>query len=250
MIPIKVGMDFSRVLGDLDLIARQAGVSLQFVCEDQMRLWCNWLIGDIHPRSKGIGKKAVAKDANKIFAAVPQGTLFKMFEAQRTGRDFGAATINVSGNLTAMRAYHAQRRSRGRVRYNAGVIAQFGKMRVWDKMYVDRASLKRFIALASAAVGRLKAGWLPAADRWASRVNASAFMTWARGTAHSEGTSGGMISSDGSGSIFSTNSVPYAAAEIKPERIAFGQRLREADAEKRLEKRIDDLVARFDRGGV
>jgi len=249
-IGIEIEFDMGRIEESMDAFARALGISARFVAYDQIRLWVNSLMTKFtHPRKAAAGRKKVTGDLYKLFSPVDKQ--FEQFLQERllAGQEpLPAGTvIDFSGNQAAIKNRHMRYRNRrGNVRYKAVTMKTIGQVKITNQFYLRKRDFEKYRKEQVKKVGRLKAGWLPAADYYAGKAKAAPVSAaWIRKNAQREGSVQDAMDIDGSGFLMATNAVPYAAQKISQRDVDRSGTIRELDMARNVEKRADQLIARY-----
>ena len=212
----------------LSAFARKAGVTVDFVAADQMRLWLQDLVSNKVevPRSGPQGRKRVKADIERIL--IP-------FSAQEKSwiRDFGADDGVLGGkhrfksktgavwlvdadmyepgpSQATIRKWHdKQRLKSGRVTEAGTWDRRIGRWRSIRKLHVPKKDAQRYIKAQQSHVGKAKAGWLTALSAMAHAARTRARVPpWVLKAPHTPGAL--QMMRGGHGVVEATNRVPYA----------------------------------------
>jgi len=262
---VEVGVAWEKVYAAITEFAKRQKVELRWVYYDQMRLWANDLIKRFPPKSQGQGERRVAKDINRIFMSdtkdidamwpakvngqIIDAMIFKRKDGSIIGVD--RALYFPSPSQSDMENHHDNYRdSRGHVtQRKAYHMRPEGRWKFIDFFVTPQPDIDAFIMWRQSHVGRLKAGWLGAANYWAAKSNGT---VKADGyvTRHGDAWSGhgGDIGNDGSGWLMSANCVPYARDPHYQQIVVYSASVRQKDLMHWAQKRLDQLEARFNAG--
>ena len=245
----------------LDVVAQQIGVSVEFVAQDQMRLWINDIIKLSGPPSLKRGRAAVKGDLERLFEPIDDKaaiTAWKKRAAESGGDVFvqtksGRMRIDAkklkATTLSRMRKVHKanRRKTDGRV-----FIRTRRRDEAWDGQFlVPKVSFRRYVRETQQRVGLLKSRFGVAALHYAreSRGTTPAYKNWIK--KHTAGGSFGGRMRFGTGYISATNDADYAAEQM----VTKGwwprtRHRRERDIEVGVDKRAKDIVRRFNAGSI
>ncbi len=118
-----------KVEKKLEKLSWNTGVSIQFICWDQMRLWINDIIRKSAPGTLSQGRNMIQKDVNRLFVPIKSAAAVKawrkrsiqeggdIFTTTKSGRRRVSYRSLQTSNLAKMKRIHQQNRSRrdGRV---------------------------------------------------------------------------------------------------------------------------------------
>ncbi len=224
---------------EVDKFAKRYGVSAKDVMHDQMRLWVKDLMKVTPPKTGGQGKKAILRDLRKIMVPMKDSKKLRFYE-KTFGRYVPEYVFNYIGK--SLKEWHRGKRDRtGRVRDVNNAKHKVGGYTFADKMYVKRSIFNKYLREKQKSVGKLKAGWLPAARLFGLRAPA-----WVMKQASIRGSAVDRMKKDGSGFLEAVNSVPWAQ-EVIGRWVDFTRRTRVRDLQKHLQKRLDRLGQQFSR---
>lgn len=265
----------------LTLLRKRFPLTVRDVIAEQARLACLQLVkltapwaghGNVGSPAKQIatGEGAAENDIRRIMGGVTQAeaataTLLRIgnrdYEVYRMVTKSGAV-VGVDRELwrpyataAELRAHHLRYRNRqGRVPkldigYNPTMRSSFiggsGRWKFADRLLVPMHTLIAYIEDVKRRVGSLKAGWLPALDKWA-RISQGSNTVHPRIRAQAEhaGETTGDIGTDGNGSIGIWNTAHHNAA-IREQTLTTVTRTRTADLDRWAAKRIEQLVRRL-----
>jgi len=253
---IAIDYDSGDIARKLGILARKIGVTVQLVAYDQMRLWVNDMIRRTPPKTKGQGKKAIKTDLNLLFVEVRNDSFREFLEHRVVNRKFvsPALQFNLDGNKGRMKRWHQRHRATGgskagRVRYKGVVIGQFMGVDFVNKMYVSREAFNAYLAKVQEGVGKLKAGWIPAAQFYAKKSNGPwRAPPWVMAQSKQMGDFTDLMRPSGSGFIEARNFAPGADNNRSIQRwAAFTGRTRDRDISKNAEKRLDKIIDQFNK---
>ena len=186
------------------LFEKVAAVTKQSTPElirDVMRLWCQDLIRETHPKRRTQMTRRIGEETGRLFAPIEDFKSASLQAAFARGADFdirgGTLQMRPKMQVAEMAEIRQRKRTnkRGRVPMNAG-----------PRAIVAGKVLRQHVAKVKRRIGRLKAGWRISAD-WA-RVTVPAWVAY-HGSA--EGSfKDGLRVEDLSGNLVATNAVPYA----------------------------------------
>lgn len=261
---IQIGFDAQAMNAGLERLAKKHGLEVRDLLHDQMRLWCQDVIRILPPKNKRQGQQAIRKDMRKIFVSRGQRYLDFMERAfgKRLWNKAGSAAVHFDffandANMRTMEDFHLMSRDkRGRTRRPKGPRkVRVGKDELPYKMHVPISQLRQYEKRLQARVGKLKAGFLPAAEYYAKLAKAKArvnvFVREAGSANLQLGSHAGRLDSNGSGRIESVNNVPYVGRHAAKSLFKRAQSRREKDLMVGVEKRMygkNGLVARFNKG--
>jgi hypothetical protein len=255
----KLKFDAKDTIRHLKKLSDEVGLTVRELCYEQKRLWLNDLIKKTPPKTLSVGRQAVANDVNKIFKAVNNPTVLEVWEDElraggyeidrklKSGKTVIAKKQLKAQSRAAVADIHARHRIRrgklaGRVKF------KYDSKRIWGgKWLVPKQAINAEIKEKQRHVGKLKAGWLPAAQYYAAKahgpVKAPGFVKRHGGQF---GRYRDTMGKSGSGDMVSTNAVSWAGANAYLKNwIAFTQRARQRDILRHARKRLDQLERRF-----
>lgn len=242
-----ITVDVAGFRQQVNSFAVRYGLDARLVMLDQMRLWVGDLAKRTPPKTLAQGRAAVARDIGKVFEPLEVARATQAWAAalakeghtvyRKTARGLMKIDKQQLREATgqAMSAAHAAARDRntGRVRVNRKTDQAWG-----GKTLVPRADGLRYIRSVQRHVGKLKAGWLPAAQRFGAKVP-----SFVRSQPVRMGGATDLMDRDGSGYLEAVNSVPWSR---KLDGILnFTARVRQLDLTKHLAKRIERLARDF-----
>ena len=239
-------IEMKRLQRQLETTYKATGITVQYLCNDQMQLACKDAIKFSPPWAAGkpgtgtaqrkTGEGAAEKDIERAFARIEDVVVFvssngkTMARSKKTGVVYEIDAALVNPNIESL--HRKLRNRKGRVPRQARQALVKGK------------ELVQYIKATSAHVGKLKASWIPALTHYASRTGASVKLpAWIRRHAGS-GTYSGTISNDGKGSITATSTAPNNIA-IRPGIITWIQNNRQRQMKKYSEKRMQQIADQF-----
>ena len=246
----------------LDKLAHDAGVTVGFVVEDQMRLWLNDIIRQAPPKVLKQGRATVEQDLQRLFEPIDDKaaiTAWKKRAAESGGDVFvqtksgrmriSAKKLKEDTDSRMARVHKANRRKTdGRVN-----LRTRRRDEAWDGQFlVPTSDYKRYLRRKQREVGLLKARFGKAAQHYARRTNGTtpAFeKSWIKRHVAGGSYSGRIVA--GSGSIRSVNDATYASQQM--ERKAWWmptKNKRQRDLTRGGFKRMADLTRRFNAGSI
>ena len=209
--------DFRKVNRGLAAFAEKHGVTVDFVCADQMRLWLQDLVSNRVvpvPGSSVQGRRAVSDDIEEILAPIPpgatettwaKGTGNQVLLRSRTGAVWVGERVTPS---EAEREHKRIRNRKGRVAKYRGNRKQDG-MTVVGKRHLKQSDYRKYRRKVLAQVGKLKAGWLDALDMMARAAKTHPrYPAWLKKAPVVRGR--GKLMHGGNGYVEATNPAPYA----------------------------------------
>jgi hypothetical protein len=242
------------------------GVTMQFGMRDIMRVYCNNLMLLTFPKSARKGKDAIDKDTSKLFAALDSPEVLAFFNSEfgdgsytKSGKLKGkkrqakarkrlpGVEFNWQGNQSEIKQRHDMRRSRGKVTHFDDGVIKVGPWEFSRRMYVPKTALKKYRREKYKSVGKLKAGWYPASQYFATKTKGrNAAPAFVAKHAIKNGTYKDLLTKDGNGIASATNKNHYAS---RPTRffMTSAQLKTNAYAEKATKKQIEKLVDRFNK---
>lgn len=189
---------------------------------------------------KDIRKVIVDIDSSQNRAAKMSGHEFRRFRNKR-GAVYGVDKqfFEPAASSGRIARFHQKQRSKstGRVTTAGTLTRDIGRWKFVDKLHVRGTALRRYIRERQRHVGRLKAGWIPASDKYGVGHLVPSWVRKAglpRGRAISRS-----IKRDGTGFYISINSVPYGSRKL--ERII---RFTRGVRERELANNLDRLAGR------
>ena len=249
--------NFEEVARSLDWLSKKSGVGVKDICVDQLRLWVQSFMSTTVPvpKNKGQGVAAVKSDLNKLFVGIDQKPVLDFFE-----EDFGhgelpsSVIFNLSGDARRMRGFHEKHRRKsgsraGQVRYKGRIVKRIGEWDFVNKMYVPSKALKSYVKDRVREVGRLKSAWIPSARRLASYVRTTAkYPAWLDSRGKGKGSvSIHTMNQKGSGFVAASNREEVAMDKLGSW-IGPTRRLRHVDITKKMNRRLQELADRFEKG--
>jgi hypothetical protein len=158
-------------------------------------------------------------------------------------------SFNWSGDESKMkRKYKEARGGDGRVRRRPA-SRQVGPFTIRDVMYVPGSAFRRFRAERWKSVGKLKAGFVPAADYFASATGGRSTVPGYVRTVPQAGGYQDAVAKDGSGYILLHDKVPYASRLVGLI-IQTAQNRTEAYGRKVTPAQMNKIVERFNAQGA
>jgi len=252
----------------LSKFAKETGVSMKFVCADQLRLWVQSLMSAkvTVPKIKKHGVNVVMSGLSRIFLPMgPQEIAWVrefrvddgMLGGKRRFQSKTGAVWLVDADVFKPDASQAQmerwndrhRGKNGRVSMAGSWDITIGRWKSIRKLHVRKQVLTKFRKSQKQRVGKLKAGWLDAAEQLGRVTGATVKVPgWVRKArplvAGSADVSGMNV---WGGAVTATNRVPYAAQRygswLEPLR-----KLRIKDMKGSMRKRADEIATRFNKG--
>ena len=256
---LAISIDDGKIEQKLNKLALKAGVTVGFICEDQMRLWVNDIMRKSQPKTLSEGRARIKADVQRIFTPIDDPGVLKAWKEQalkEAGDVFTRikrGTMRVSqkqlsvDSLAKMRAIHKFNRTK------KGGIKKNPTIRAWGgEGLVPKALFNKFLKEQQARVGLLKSRFGAAALYYAGRTRGKtpAYANWIR--RHIPGGSAtGRIDRYGNGSISSINDARYAAKQMLGKGWwKITQLKRQKDIISGGFKRMADLTARFNAGAM
>lgn len=248
--------DPRKFLDALKTVSREAGVSMSNLIRYQMALWVNDLIkrtaGDPKNTSghRRAGQEAIRRDLSKIFVAIDNPSVLQKWQDAAKGDSIyryndQKKRFRVRAKLLkeTMERWHTQNRDRrsGRTMKPANQADAWG-----GRMPVQTRRLEQFARKVSRDVGKTKAGWLVAANRFAAATQgivtnmAPAWVARHAGWAAAYGDGyeqGSMLS--GTITAVAVNKIPWARDWSGM--MAATMRTRQLDIQRQMVKRVDTL---------
>jgi hypothetical protein len=244
--------ELSRVQRQIESLSKSTGLTVQWLCADQMRLACHDGIKFVAPWDGGkagmgssqrkVGEGAVEHDLDRLFARIDKAK-YVYWTGKKTGKQY-AKNIETGRIFTIEQdhfdrtdlqaIHHKHRNSRGRV----------GKQN--RQFWVKKALLNKYTKEVKSHVGRLKASWLPGFRYFQSVVGGgnrvSAWVSRHRG----DGTHSGLttMSKSGNGYLSATSTAPHVRA-IRSDVIPYILVNRERSMKRYSPKRLEQLAAQF-----
>jgi hypothetical protein len=241
---------YNKTIKKLEEISKRTRIDLNFIIQDQMRLYLNDIMKMTHPKTLSQGSKRIEGDISKLFTQVRPDFIERLrTEFNKKGTDpifmpsaNGPKKVYKNQLVSNFATHHkSQRDNRGRVRPQRGSSEDYYRGRAM----VEGRSLKDYIKKVKAKVGMLKAGWIPAINYFAAKVSGvKAIPNWVQRHARRSG-SYNFINSATEMKAVSTNSVPYASKHIDKSLLNIAAKRRQRDIVKNLEKRIEVLTKQF-----
>lgn len=267
---IAARVDFSMLAHAIDRFRTEYKLDINMILADQMRLACNDAIRKTPPghpgaslaEQKRAGQGALESDVRNIvrdkddIAATwphPKDSNMEMVRT-KSGSVFAVPKDGTPAKVTkaVIRAHHMVHRDArtGRVK-GGGVRRRVGNVWYYPAIFAKKSTLGGYLREAKRHVGRLKAGWLPAAEHWARKCNGEVKApAWVRKAGRGEGSASGKFSAL-IGVFRSRNAVPYAGYKISAGLIDAITRTREKDMAAtggRIPyalRRLDRTIAKF-----
>lgn len=202
---------------------------------DQMRMWLNDLTRKTYPQTAEKGKRAVARDIGKLFVGIERPEILDWIRKAMRKRD-PAGFFNEYHGEQSLAAIHRKMRTRrtGRVDFRGRGKVQLGTWAVPMKWHVLKADLDAYRRAVLSDVGRLAAGWLPAAHHF----GATAPSYVERHAGDAEGTFSDTMKDNGSGKLEAVNTVMWASPKLNFI-VRATARTRERNLTKHLQKALE-----------
>jgi hypothetical protein len=266
---MQITLDMVQANRELTDLARSLGLALRDLMYDQARLLAQDAVRRVRPggpkegpaAQKKAGIKAISDDLSRIIVPFGEGASTSMLkDMQQQGLIAGdsskvfktksGAVYGVENDFVKMTAsnkelekFHNSFRSSktGRVTTAGTYTKDIGRWKFVDKMHVPDRVAQRFLRHKIKKVGQLKAGFVPAADYFASLLGntAKAIPSWVRKQSAKMGTQINAVNqTTGVGSIVVSNMVPYAENAIPKSTQSFLEENRQRDIEKSAPKRL------------
>lgn len=244
----------------LDKFARDFGLTVKFISEDQMRLWGEDMIRRTPPLGSGakinkaVGDAAVAKDFAKIFQAIDQPAVFQTFaKAQsdgdvwrigKNGRRYRIKPESRGATMPRIENWHKRHRSKKTGRTFA---PRFSPNDAWDgRMVVLRPYILKYLKQRQKHVGTLAAGWLPATEYYARRVGKQAKAPgFVKKQARRMGFHVDAMSDTGRGYLQGSTTVPWARKAKLHAVISMTQNTRRRDMQQHILRRMKRMIVQF-----
>lgn len=239
-----------RIVDSLHAQGKAAGLTVRHLAWDVMANACNNIVKLSPPRTSSggswneqlkLGEKSLADDLHRLFH-YPETTKYIVFRNLYDGKlylrmkaDDAVVQLPDDALVAAggMRGIHERNRTR-RGRVVAKPPPYFAQP--WD--------LRAYIKARQQSVGKLKSGWQPAANYFASRVRKRwKYPGWI--TRHSEpGQAIDQVSQDGNGYLQADNNAPHAGA-IRRDALTWVSKKAARDIDKWLPKRAEKIAERI-----
>jgi hypothetical protein len=258
-----VSIDDGGMKRKLASLAAKAGVTIQFVMWDQLRLWTQDVMKKTAPTAKADGLKKVAAGMSELFEPAETTAAFVFWKDRlakqnsdvvqytKTGKMILTKKSAKAESVSQMRKIHKAARTKGggvsrkKVNRTTPDIAFKGKIIVYKSEY------KKMKAELNRKVGHLKAGWVPALTFWAGKAKAPVKIPAYVLNQSKIGYAGGSIDEKGNGSIEAVNNVVYSNRRLSQDNVVeLTKQGRQRDLTKGAFKRMDDLAKRFNAGRV
>jgi len=232
-------VDVAGFRQQVDRFAHKYGFNAGQVMRDQMRLWVKDLIKRTPPKTLAQGRKAVARDLQKIFVAIDQPGVVEFYRENFAEKNIPPSVPwNLEGDHARMAQMHGQyRTNKGQVRFRAG-RAKAGQMDFIRAMYVPGRAFRSYQRTAQSHVGKLKAGWVRAANRFGAKVP-----SFVSRQSVKMGDATDRMGDDGSGYLEAINRVPWC--DKLRGILLFTAKVRERDVTTQLHKRLDKMAREF-----
>jgi len=230
---LALNIDTGNIEKQLEQLAFASGKTVEDVARDQMRLWLNDLIKRTPPFPKGNTGKGNSIDARRTGEGAVESGFSEIFWPvfpRRKGNNLTALVL--SGILNV---HKKSRDIRGRTRRNTA-----------KKIAAHRSDLKKAIRQVKKHVGRLKAGWLGAADQLKTKTPGRVIApVWVK--RHNER---GSYRESGRGFLdfdaVAQNKVDYASLRGGMRSIiAFTQKIRQRDLDRKIQIALRKDVNNF-----
>jgi len=259
-----VRIDEGNVRGKLEKLAKKAGVSVGFVCEDQLRLWTADMLRKTPPEKLSEGRATVEAGVAELFRPLETQAAFEHWKERLQKQSSDLITYTKRGkmrisrqqmkaeSLRQMRTIHKAARTRRGGVSKRRAIKRAGNLAFSGELPVSQANYRAFLRQKQKMIGWLKAGWLPAHEYYARRVHAaSKGSAWVRRHSRPKGYPQGQINKDGNGFVAAVNAVAYANTRISQDRLVeLTQGARQRDLVRGGFKRMADLTERFNKGAI
>lgn len=217
--------DFSRQIRRL---TKDHGITVKAVMVDQHRLWTTDLLKATPPKNRAQGKVAIEKSLKRVFVRIDDREALNFIV--EGFRDLGHI-VDADSDAKRFVAHQALRDRRGRVRKDRPRMVFVRGMMLPLKMYVATSDFNRYVKRVQRRIGLTKAGWIPAAQRFRSKI--PAWVNKAQGRRSGSGIHA--MNDSGDGFLESINNVPWVGR--------FESGIRNAT----LNKRKRDLSIHLDR---
>ena len=241
--------ELRRLQRQLESTHKATGITVQWLCWDQMRLACKDAIKYMAPWANGApgtggaqrkqGESAVSNDLDRLFARKDDDK-YVFFTSRSNGKKY--ARNKVKGIVfeipdqffdVDLKRYHLQNRNaRGRVARQ--------KKQAW----VEPSLLSKYIKEVQNRVGSLKASWIPAYDAFSMKVGAAARVPAWISKQLREGYYTDAMRNDGNGSLISTSAAHHSQG-IRRDTIKFIEGLRNKSMRTYSERRIQQIADQF-----
>ena len=247
--------------GSIEDLAYKAGVSVDFVAKDQMRLWINDIMKLSGPSTLTAGRAAVQSDLNRLFVPFDSKLIIDKWEQRSIDRGGDIFTTTKRGkkrvskkmlkvkSMSDMAKTHKNNRRKkdGRVllRDRRPAHAFSGEFIVPKPLY------RRYLRETQQRVGLLKSRFGAAALHYARQTGGRtpAYKNWIK--KHTAGGSFGGRMVFGNGFISATNDARYASEQMVDSRWwGATKHRRQRDIQRQSKKRIADIAKRFNAGAI
>jgi hypothetical protein len=259
-----VSIDDGGMKRKLEKLAYKSGVTIQFICWDQLRLWTQDMMNKTAPKALKQGRATVTRDVTELFEPAETAAAFTFWKNRlaQQGSDLIQYTKRGKMRLTKqsakyaaasqMRQIHKKARTRGGGVSRRKVNKHGNDIAFRGKLIVPKSEFNKFRREQQAKVGFLKAGWAPALEFWARKSNATAKVpSWVARQVKKVGYPGGKIDEKGNGFIEAVNAVTYANSRISQDHLVeLTKAGRQRDLTNGAFKRMDDLAKRFNAGTI
>ena len=242
--------DYKRLQQQLESTYAATGITIQWLCYDQIRLACLDGIKYVAPWADGSpgtgsaqrkqGQGAVEKDLDRLFAKIDKEA-YAFWENKKTGEQFAKnkqsqAVFKIDQerwNVTDPKSLHIKNRNaRGRVAKQ--------KKQYWIKP----SDLKRYTKDVASRVGSLKASWLSALDYFSGKVGGSSRVPSWITKQRREGSFQDAIQPNGNGFVRATNNAHHSIA-IRGDTLTYIQKIRQSKIAKYSAKRLQQIADQF-----
>lgn len=245
-------------------LSGEFGVSIRFICMEQMKLFARDVIkrtGGDGKMSLGqqrkIGKSAVASDLNKIFeddrdtvSDIAMNISGRHLIKTSTGATYVVPPehYKISMSASEMKAIHKSRRNKkGRTReLQPGKLGGFTTL---NKYYVGKRTYQQYVNQVKSRVGLSKAGWVTALQQLEAKTGGkpvSGVPQFVRKMAVFAKQSGLIDNRAGSDVMLkASNQLAYAYLAIPQHIVNSIGKKRQRDLFGSMEKRMDQVVKRF-----
>lgn len=256
-------MGEEKVAKRIGELAGEFGVSIRFICMEQMKLFARDVIkktgGDPSISLAGqrkAGNSAVESDINQLFISEDDLDWVKDYKdgyakvKGHTGAVFLARSDERSMGKDDLLSYHEKNRnSMGRTR--KAMNYKYNGLTASPKYVVKGRVLKQVIKERQSHVGRLKAGWVRALEELEVKTGGrkvSGVPIWIRKQAPNAPQSGLIDNrSDKNVVLRADNKVAYSGRVIKQSDVDAIGRTREKDLFGSMRKRMDQVVERYNK---
>jgi len=236
----------------IDKFGDKYSVTAREVLFDQHRLFTKGMMAGTPPKTMAIGRVSVKKDLEKIFVPInrqdvldwyaenfgkkPKGVGKKVRKHTRSLESQGVF-FNWNGNKARMKGFHDRFRTGPQkgVRFKSRKVTVSKDLEFGTGMYVPASKLKSYTRDTQKSVGKLKAGWVPAALKYGVKVSGWIMRhTERRGGWEDRSTKMG-------GELSSINRVPWAKKKIGRLK-DFESKKRQLDMKKHMERAVERIA--------